>query len=219
MSEVFIKRLLSSIILITVIIFFLIKESFVFNLIIIICFFISSYEWIRMNKSDVNKIFGLLFLILSFFTVYKLVNYAGNYAHFMFILLICVLTDVGGYIFGNLLKGPKLTSISPNKTYTGVFGSYLLPLIFSLLFLRTDYIFPQAIKFDLDIILFIILISTVSQIGDLLISYFKRSAKIKDTGKIIPGHGGLLDRIDGMIFAFPVAYLYLSTNTFVNLLS
>tara|TARA_A100001015_G_C14613996_1_gene565289 strand:+ start:269 stop:658 length:390 start_codon:yes stop_codon:yes gene_type:complete len=125
----------------------------------------------------------------------------------LFIVTICIFTDIGGYIFGKIFNGPKFTQISPNKTYSGVFGSFLLSLIAGLIYLNyfaigelvdTDYVL---------IFLLILFISLISQIGDLLISYFKRKAKMKDTGKILPGHGGLLDRIDGLVFVMPTIYL------------
>ena len=116
-------------------------------------------------------------------------------------LFICISTDIGGYIFGKVFKGPKLTKISPNKTYAGMIGGFFLSLLTILLYF--DYL-----DYTVTITWFIttILISSVSQIGDIIISYFKRLSKIKNTGNIIPGHGGLLDRIDGMIFAFPFCY-------------
>ena len=111
-------------------------------------------------------------------------------------------------MFGKTLKGPKLTRISPNKTFSGFFGSLFLAviIIFSLLkFLNVKNLFKDS--FDIELFLIILVISLISQIGDIIISYFKRLSKIKNTGKIIPGHGGLLDRIDGMIFAFPIYYI------------
>ena len=134
----------------------------------------------------------------------------------MLIILICVSTDIGGYIFGNLFKGPKLSKISPNKTQSGMIGGFVLSLIASSIFVfqYSNYIYidQNLIENDLKFVILILLISSVSQIGDLIISYFKRSSNIKNTGNIIPGHGGLLDRIDGMIFVFPFVYL-------VNLIS
>ena len=118
-------------------------------------------------------------------------------------------TDIGGYIFGKILKGPRLTKISPKKTYSGVFGSFLISLLSALIYIK--YLGQKSrivLESDPIFIIFLILfISLVSQIGDLIISYFKRKAKLKDTGKIIPGHGGFLDRIDGIIFVMPVTYL------------
>ena len=117
-------------------------------------------------------------------------------------LFICISTDIGGYFFGKIFKGPKLTKISPNKTYAGMIGGFFFSILFILFYF--NYI-EHGVTINLLIIT--ILISSVSQIGDIIISYFKRLSKIKNTGNIIPGHGGLLDRIDGMIFAFPVYYL------------
>ena len=112
----------------------------------------------------------------------------------------------GGYIFGKLLKGPKLTKLSPNKTYAGVIGSFLLSIIITILFFELT-LKIYNFRFTEETFIFVLVVSLVSQIGDIIISYFKRLSKIKDTGNIIPGHGGILDRIDGMIFAYPFSYL------------
>tara|TARA_Y100000996_G_C22535729_1_gene648201 strand:+ start:131 stop:559 length:429 start_codon:yes stop_codon:yes gene_type:complete len=138
----------------------------------------------------------------------------NSYYNFLIILLICILTDIGGYVFGKTFKGPKLTSYSPNKTISGLIGSYLLSLLI-VPFLIYFNLYEKSHAFIL--ILFVILISTVSQIGDIIISFFKRKSNIKDTGKLIPGHGGILDRIDGMIFAFPFAYLIILFNLFIHI--
>ena len=126
----------------------------------------------------------------------------------LFITIICISTDIGGYLFGKTFKGPKLSKFSPNKTYAGMIGGYLLSIL-SVIILN-NFIFSE--DFLINQFIFVILISSISQLGDIIISYFKRLSKIKDTGKIIPGHGGLLDRVDGMIFAFPFSYLIVSTN-------
>ena len=192
------KRILSSIILLPLALFFVFAGSFYLIFFTLICLFVSIYEWNNMVKKIELKFFGSLFLIFSFYTFYEI---SDSYL-LIFVLLLCASTDIGGYTFGKLFKGPKLIRISPNKTYSGVIGGYLLSLIFLLFFMNW---INQTINLEWFIIT--ILISTVSQIGDIAISYFKRLSKVKDTGKIIPGHGGLLDRIDGMIFAFPVFYL------------
>ena len=116
---------------------------------------------------------------------------------FLFILSICIFTDIGGYIFGKTLKGKKITSISPNKTYAGMIGSFVCSLIISIIFIR-------YFNLSINLVFFTFLISLISQSGDLFISYLKRKADIKDTGNFLPGHGGLLDRMDGMIFAIPI---------------
>ena len=120
--------------------------------------------------------------------------------------MICIFTDIGGYVFGNIFKGPKLTKISPSKTYSGVIGSFLFSLIIGIIFVK--YLENNLLDNDLTkIIISILMISLISQLGDLIISFFKRKAKLKDTGKILPGHGGLLDRIDGIIFVMPLVNL------------
>ena len=213
LNEVF-KRILSSIVLIPIALFFILKGSYLFTFFILICFLITCYEWHTMSKKKPYYLLGFVFLIVSFFSVHQLINFAGNYNYFLSIVIICVSTDIGGYIFGNLFKGPKLTKISPKKTYSGMIGAYFLSIVSINLFFQTKYLFPSKPEITLDILIFILLISTVSQLGDIFVSYFKRLSKIKNTGKIIPGHGGLLDRIDGMIFAFPFAYLIFNINIF-----
>ena len=212
MKREFIKRTLSSIILIPIALFFIIKGSFFFNFFVIICFLITSYEWHVMSKKKSYYFLGLIFLIFSFYTVYELRNISEDISLslFLFITLICVSTDIGGYIFGKIFKGPKLIKLSPNKTYSGMIGGFLLSIIFANFFIEFTHVFGlNHIEFSIETFIIVLLISMVSQIGDIIVSYFKRLSKIKDTGKIIPGHGGLLDRIDGMIFAFPSTYLLL----------
>ena len=207
MIKEFEKRLLSSIILIPISIFFIIKGSVFFIFFLSVLFLATSYEWLKMNKkNDLLKFFGIIFLFLSFYTTLEIrENYDLNV--FLLIITICIFTDIGGYLFGNIFKGPKLTRISPKKTYSGVFGGFLLSLIAGLIFTNYFFIDQKIFNEDLFLLIIILFISTISQIGDLIISFFKRKAKLKDTGKIIPGHGGLLDRIDGMIFVFPIFYL------------
>jgi len=204
MSKELIKRILSSLILIPITFFFIVKGSFLFLFFISICFCVIIYEWHMMSKKKPYRIFGFIFLFLSFYSIYRL-RIDNDYLFILFITIICVSTDIGGYVFGKIFKGPKLTKYSPNKTYAGMIGGYLLSIISAIIF--SNFYFTTEIQIGLFI--FIILISTTSQFGDIVISYFKRSSKIKDTGKIIPGHGGLLDRADGMIFAFPFSYLIL----------
>ena len=209
------KRILSSIVLIPTALFFIIKGTYFFNFFILICLFISLYEWHKMSKAMNYKILGIIFLIFSFYSAHYFRNeFYGDYLYFIMILFICVLTDIGGYIFGKLFKGPKLTKISPKKTYSGVVGGYLFSIIFMTFFFNNlnfiseiTNIESTAQELTFNNFIATIFISTISQFGDIVVSYFKRKSKIKDTGKIIPGHGGLLDRIDGMIFAFPAAYL------------
>ena len=203
------KRILSSIILIPLSFFFIFQGSFSFIFFLSLIFLATSFEWFKMTKEkDLLRIFGIFFLFFSFFSTIYLRQYVGlNF--FLFLIIVCIFTDTGGYIFGKTFKGPRLTKISPKKTYAGVIGSFLISLLFGLIYIKY---FGQKSRVILDIdpkfiILLILFISLVSQIGDLIISYFKRKAKLKDTGKILPGHGGFLDRIDGIIFVMPITYL------------
>ena len=205
------KRILSSLILIPVSLFFIIKGSIFFIFFLSACFLIASYEWYNLSKNKQYNIPGHLFLIISFYFAYLWRNYLSLDAElFLFVILVCVSTDIGGYSFGKIFKGPKLTKISPNKTYAGVLGGYILSFIILLFVLYFDFYFSiisiDALLSKYNIIM-IFAISTVSQLGDIIISYFKRQSKKQDTGNLIPGHGGILDRIDGMIFAFPIIYL------------
>jgi len=209
MLKEFEKRLISSIILILITFIVVLEGKTFFYIFLFIAFLISSYEWFRMIKRADIKFLGVLFLCFSFYSAFYFRD--QNLEGFLLIILICVSTDIGGYIFGNLFKGPKLSKISPNKTQSGMIGGFTLSIISSSIFVlqynNDIYIDKNLIENDLKFVILILSISSVSQVGDLIISYFKRSSKIKNTGNIIPGHGGLLDRIDGMIFVFPFVYL------------
>ena len=208
-NKEFQKRIISSIILVPVSFFFIIQGSYTFIFFLSLIFFATSFEWFKMTKNkDLLRILGLFFLFFSFFSTIYLRQSTGLNV-FLFLIIVCIFTDIGGYIFGKTFKGPKLTKVSPNKTYSGVIGSFLISLFFGLIYIKY---FGQKSKILLEtdpifIISLILFISLVSQIGDLIISYFKRKAKLKDTGKILPGHGGFLDRIDGIIFVMPITYI------------
>ena len=200
MSKELVKRILSSIILLPLVFYFLTSGSFLLILFIVLCLIITFYEWNKMSKNKFYKIFGFIFLLFSFYTFYHL---SFELFLLIYVILICISTDIGGYIFGKIFKGPKLTTISPNKTYAGMIGGYFLSLVcLTIVSKLVDY---PGTTFQLFTIT--ILLSTVSQVGDIIVSYFKRQARLKNTGNLIPGHGGLLDRIDGMIFAVPTFYL------------
>ena len=209
MSNEFIKRTISSFILIPLSLFVVIKGSIYFNFFLSACLILSIIEWCKMTKYNLVSIFGSILILFSFYAVYRIRNdFNEDPKYLLLILTICISTDIGGFIFGKLFKGPKLSKISPNKTFSGVIGSYLFALSAAFSFI---YFFKLK-NLDMSIYLLtflIFFISTISQIGDLTMSYFKRLAKIKDTGKVIPGHGGILDRIDGMIFVFFFLYIFL----------
>lgn len=211
MNKELLKRIITSIVLIPSTLFFIIKGSNYFIFFILICFFISSYEWYLISKNKKYFLPGMLFLSFSFFTFYTIRFENFGLILTIFIILICAFTDTGGYLFGRIFKGPKLTSLSPKKTYSGMIGGYLLSMLAAGLFLYYYQIENEFYNFyilELKTFIIIFVISSISQIGDIIISYFKRLSKKKDTGKILPGHGGLLDRVDGMIFAFPFFYIF-----------
>ena len=200
------KRILTSFPLIIIAIY----AIYNIKVLVVSLFIISSiliYEFANILKYIFKKNKINLFIFLNLFIFYVCLfssqiyfflsgEFEKKQTIFLFILLICIFTDIGGYIFGNIFKGKKLTSISPNKTYAGMIGSFICSLI-------TCTLFIIYFNFSFQFIFFTFLISLVSQSGDLFISYLKRKANIKDTGNFLPGHGGLLDRLDGIIFAIP----------------
>ena len=212
------KRILSSILLIPITIFFIFQGSVFFAFFLCIFFLASSYEWIKMNKKYSYKFFGILYLLFTSYLTYLLND--NFFFQFILVLIICIFTDIGGYIFGRTFKGPKLTKISPKKTYAGLIGSYILSIVAALIYIKyinlggAAYLEINVLlsgknveNIKLFFLIIIIFVSSISQIGDLIISYFKRLAKVKDTGNLLPGHGGLLDRVDGIIFAMPASYI------------
>ncbi len=205
-----IKRIISSIILIPIIFYIIIKGSYLFNLLIIFALIVSLYEWYKMTQKKKYNLFGYFFILVAFFSAFQIRNNndENGLSTFFFIILICISSDIGGYIFGKLFKGPKLTKISPNKTYSGVVGAYVLSLlIIFIIYNYSNISFLVKNNLGLSQIFLILIISTVSQLGDLLISLCKRLSNLKNSGNLIPGHGGILDRIDGMIFAFTFCYV------------
>ena len=164
-----------------------------------------------MNKIFVKKyykfIFNIIFTlyIFSFCFLFLFFSFSFHLKIITFLILIgCISSDIGGYIFGKMFKGPKLTRISPNKTISGAIGS-----IFLTCFSVSVITFLLIEKVNIEIIFIAFFISASSQLGDLFFSFLKRKAKIKDTGNILPGHGGILDRLDGIYLGLPVGYLIL----------
>ena len=211
----FFKRAITSLVLISIL-FSMFISSMMMIIAVIIISSLSFYEFNRLFFNIFKNIFlrflssGLILLyLLSFvfiiFYIESVNSLNPNYKlFFLYSVIISIASDLGGYFFGKLLKGKKLTKISPNKTISGVIGAF----IFSILIIP---IFYTDLNFESSNLLFVttILISLVSQLGDLFISFLKRLAKVKDTGNILPGHGGILDRVDGILFAAPVGLLLL----------
>ncbi len=212
MSEL-IKRIITSFLLL-IIFFFSINNKLILSIILFFLLIQIYFELQFLLKKIIKKKHQIIqYLILLFILFYLVAIFLFIWFNFiqennlainkiLFIISICIASDIGGYIFGKIIKGKKLTSISPNKTISGMIGSYILSIFFSSLLFNT--------LFDLKyLIILSILISTISQAGDIFISFIKRKAKVKDTGKLLPGHGGLLDRFDGLIFAAPLGLLLL----------
>lgn len=200
------KRIVTSIVLIAIVLNCLFINNFSWLLLLSIVSLICWFEFINLSRRIWKKKDTIIApIVLSFLILYLFVH-IGNKAKIdngedfiLFILGVCIFSDIGGYVVGKSIGGKKLTKISPNKTVSGSIGSFL----FSLFPLGIIIILEPAFIITKEDILTCLILSFACQLGDLTISYFKRLAKVKDTGNILPGHGGMLDRIDGIIFAIP----------------
>ena len=204
------KRIFTSIIVLPLSLFFIFKGGYFLLLFLLSIFFVANYELFSVFRKKTTILFLDLILILSLYSIYYLsdLNEISFYI-LLWIIILVVCSDVGGYIFGKIFKWKKLTKISPRKTLSGVFGSFLFSL-FSIFIANAMFSSSQVIPIDfLDPKFFFlaIIFSLIAQAGDLTISYFKRIEKVKDTGKILPGHGGILDRIDGLMFVVILAFV------------
>ena len=177
-------------------IYILLYQKILFNLLIVIIFLFCLYEWIKIfKKKNIVFFFGLLILFIFLISIIRIYNLEEYNLKFLWLVLITWLTDIGGYIFGKLFGGPKLIKISPNKTWAGAVGSIILSqFAFLIFFLDVNY------KFNFYILFSQLFLSIIGQIGDILMSYIKRKNNKKDTSNFIPGHGGFLDRVDGLIW-------------------
>jgi len=209
------KRITTSVILFLLTIFCIFINHYVFIIAIIIVSYLSWYETNHLinsiNKSVTNwqhVVFNLttLFYAFGIFTVSAIgLYFLLGPVFFLYALSVCICSDIGGYIIGKNIGGKKLTKISPNKTISGSLGSFCFSMLPLLVFNNFDK-FEYSL-YSIDNFLFCLKVSLVCQLGDLFVSYFKRKAKVKDTGRILPGHGGILDRIDGIIFAVPFVFM------------
>jgi phosphatidate cytidylyltransferase len=226
MSQNLLKRIITSIFLLSLLIFinFSHKNIFIISILIIgliVCLeannLFSKFLTNKYSKKSVpiNKI-NIKFIMLNIITFFYIFFVFCNLSYeihrsegpifFLYVISVCFFTDIGGYVFGKIIGGKKLSKISPNKTIAGTVGSFISSIIPLIIVLNFNYI---NLKFNLTNIMFCLLISLISQIGDLFISFIKRKATIKDTGNLLPGHGGILDRVDGIIFAVPFTYFLL----------
>ena len=206
------KRFLTSLFLL--LLFFLIFKSYIIlNYCLIILGVLSILEFLNLTRKIYKNKLGLILLNIFFisyifiFCFIFLMFFNNTLLKYTLSIILfgCIASDIGGFIFGKIFKGPKLTKISPNKTYSGAIGSIVLTLI------TVSFLFFYFLKiFNLDIIILALVVSIFCQLGDLLFSLLKRKAKIKDTGNILPGHGGVLDRLDGIYLGIPVGILTLA---------
>jgi phosphatidate cytidylyltransferase len=208
------KRILTSVIIFPLSIFFIFQGGGLLLLFLLVIFFLGNYELFSVFKKKVTIFFLDLILILALFSIYYLreENLFSFYI-LIWVIILGILSDIGGYAFGKIFKWKRLTKISPKKTLSGVLGSFIFSL-FSL-FLMEKFVVPDIIGISfLEPIFFLlaIIFSLAVQVGDLTISYFKRLEKIKDMGKILPGHGGIFDRIDGLMFAVVLAFVLYKFN-------
>ncbi len=202
------KRILTSLLL--TILFIIAMSSNVFLTIALFFIFCQVFYEFKLIFDKILKkkiLFFILFFLLIYLSILIIItwqilslNEFLDKIKLLTIITVCISSDIGGYIFGKTFQGKKITKISPNKTYSGMIGSYFLS------FLISFFIFKNFYEL-VDLFVYIFFISSISQLGDIFISFLKRKAKIKDSGNILPGHGGLLDRFDGFIFAIPICFL------------
>ena len=223
MSQNLLKRIITSIVLLLLLIVINFSHQYIFILSILILGVIICIEannlfskLLKINKNKQKHIiekFNFKFLILNITTFCYIFFIFCNFSYeihrsetpifFLYIISICFFTDIGGYVFGKIIGGKKLSKISPNKTISGTVGSFILSIVPLLFFINFDV---MDLDYNLKNLIFCLLVSLISQLGDLFISLIKRKAKSKDTGNLLPGHGGILDRVDGIIFAVPFSY-------------
>ncbi len=190
------KKRLSVSLLAFPLIYVLLYQKTLSNLLILIVFLFCIFEWVKIFKKK-NAVFflGLVVLFVFLLSLLRIYNFEEFNLIFLWLIILTWLSDIGGYIFGKLFGGPKLTQISPNKTWAGAIGSIILSqFAFLIFFLNSDY------KFNITIIFMQLFLSFIGQFGDILMSYVKRKNNKKDTSNFIPGHGGFLDRVDGLIW-------------------
>jgi len=226
MSQNLFKRIITSIILLSLLFFINFSHQYIFIISILIISLIicveanNLFSKILANNYSKNIFFknklNIKFIILNIVTFFyiffifcnlsfEIYNSEGS-IFFLYVISICFFTDIGGYVFGKIIGGKKLSKISPNKTISGTVGSFILSIVPLIIVLNFNYL---DFDFNTINIIFCLLISMISQLGDLFVSFIKRKAKIKNTGDLLPGHGGILDRLDGIIFAVPFSYALL----------
>ena len=214
------KRIVTSLIILPLSIFFILKGGYFLLFFLLSIFFTANYDLFSVFHKKPVILFLDLILILSLYSIYYLADHTFSLTLLLWIIILVICSDVGGYAFGKIFKWKRLTRISPKKTLSGVLGSFVFSLfsvfIANAILPKVTAIFiPNStlINFLEPKFFFLaIILSLVAQAGDLTISYFKRIEKIKDTGRILPGHGGILDRIDGLMFAVIAIFILIQIN-------
>tara|TARA_Y100000310_G_scaffold335158_1_gene416513 strand:+ start:1766 stop:2458 length:693 start_codon:yes stop_codon:yes gene_type:complete len=208
------KRIITSILLFLLTIFCIFTNFFIPAVMIVsLIVFIEISNMIYRTEGNVNHWKNVVFNIIAlFYIIFIFVPSAAGLhllgpVFFLYILSVCICSDIGGYIIGKTIAGRKLIKISPNKTISGSVGSFCFSILPLLLFYNFN---SSKYSYSISNFLLCLEISLVCQLGDLFVSYLKRKAKVKDTGRILPGHGGVLDRIDGIIFAITFVFIYLN---------
>ena len=208
------KRILTSLTIFPLSIFFIFKGGNLLLLFLFAVFVVANYELFLVFNKRITILCLDLVLILSLFSIYYLrENGEVSFKLLIWVIILCVCSDIGGYVFGKTFKWKKITEISPNKTLSGVLGSFIFSLFSLFIVENVSFTSSAFIQFLEPKFFFLaIIFSLVAQIGDLTISFFKRLEDVKDTGKILPGHGGIFDRIDGLMFVVILALLLIQFN-------
>ena len=214
MSRELKKRIVTSVLLFLLAIFCIFTNFFTLAVMIVsLVVFIEISNMIYRIAGDISNWKNVIFNIIALFYIIFILIPSATGLHlegsvfFLYILFVCICSDIGGYIIGRAIGGKKLIKISPNKTISGSIGSFCFSILPLLLFYSFN---PSKYSYSINNFLLCLEISLVCQLGDLFASYIKRKAKVKDTGRILPGHGGVLDRVDGMIFAISFVFIYLN---------
>ena len=205
------KRIYTSIaLLLLTFLFFISKFVLLYTLIVLGVLSIMEFANLinKISKKPKIKFFSNIFFIIYIFLFSFFFFYFSNIFQLkillFLVLLACIASDIGGFIIGKIFKGPKLSKISPKKTISGSFGS----LVFASVFFSYGF-FYLTNTINVKIILVGLLTSVFCQLGDLFFSFLKRKGNIKDTGNFFPGHGGVLDRLDGIFFGIPFGFIFL----------
>ena len=185
----------------------------IFYILLLLFVVISAIEYsqliFKIHKLNTNRFFFILIaFIYLIFVIYTIIQNFDELKDIIFyFIIICISTDIGGLVAGKIFQGKKLTKISPKKTYAGFYGSFVASLV--MMFVSLNYLNINMFV----VVIFTLSVCLLSQLGDLFFSYLKRLAKVKDTGKLLPGHGGILDRVDGIIISVPINILFFTFST------